>query len=222
MLHILDPDKYDIAAIQEPYLNHTHNSRASPNWYSLYPKEHYTKPEDTRSLLLINRRIQTNNWTQIDFASSDVTAVQMQTPLGQVLLINMYNDGKNHEGAHKVIQYMRKMARAHNPSHPPHIVWMGDFNSHHPMWDEERNLHLFTRANLDKVQTIINAMANHDLQMLLPKNIPTLCTMTTHNFTCLDNILASSSLHEHILECKTSPETCPPKTDHIPIITTST
>jgi len=80
MLHILDPDEYDIATIQEPYLDHTHNSRASPNWYSLYPKEHYAKPEDTRSLLLINRRIQTNNWTQIDFASSDMTAVQMQTP----------------------------------------------------------------------------------------------------------------------------------------------
>jgi len=30
MLHILDPDEYDIAAIQEPYLDHTHNSRASP------------------------------------------------------------------------------------------------------------------------------------------------------------------------------------------------
>ena len=63
-------------------------------------------------------------------------------------------------------------------------------------------------------------MANHDLQMLLPKNIPTLCGMTTQKFTCLDNVLVSSSLQAHILECKTSPETCPPRTDHIPIITT--
>jgi len=61
MLHTLDPDVYDIAAIQEPYLDHTHNSRASPNWYTLYPKEHYAKPDRTQSLLLINRRIPTNN-----------------------------------------------------------------------------------------------------------------------------------------------------------------
>ena len=154
MLHILDPDKYDIAAIQEPYLDHTHNSRASPNWYTLYPKEHYAKPDRTRSLLLINRRIPTNNWAQIDIASSDVTAVQVQTPLGQVLLINMYNDGKNPEGARKVTQYMRNMARADNSRLPHHIVWMGDFNTHHLMWDEERNSHLFTRANLDKAQVI--------------------------------------------------------------------
>jgi len=143
MLHILDPDEYDIAAIQEPYLNHTHKSRASPNWYTLYPKEHYTKPKRTRSLLLINRRIPTNNWAQINFALSDVTAIQMQTPSGQVILINMYNNGKNPEGAQKVTQYMRNMAWVHNPRHPPHIVWMGDFNTHHPMWDKERNSHLF-------------------------------------------------------------------------------
>jgi len=220
MLQILDPDEHEIAAIQEPYLNHTHNSWASLKWYTLYPKEHYAKPNKTRSLLLINRRILTNNWAQIDFALSNVTAVQLQTPSGQVLLINMYNDGKNPEGAQKVIQYMRNIARAHNPRHSPHIIWMGDFNTHHPMWDKERNSHLFMRTNLDKVQIIIDVKANHDLQMLLPKNIPNLCAMETRNFTQLDNVLAYSSLQEHVLECKTSPETCTPRTDHIPIITT--
>src|SRR5882724_11555544 len=118
MLHILDPDKYDIAAIQEPYLYHTHNSRASANWYTLYLKEHYTKPDRARSLLLINRRIPTNNWAQIDIASSDVTAVQVQTPWGQALLINMYNNGKNPEGVRKVMQYMRNMAQANNSRLP--------------------------------------------------------------------------------------------------------
>jgi len=44
--------------------------------------------------------------------------------------------------------------------------------------------------------------------------------MATGNFTCPDNILASSSLREHILECKTIPEEHPPQSDHIPIITT--
>jgi len=56
---------------------------------------------------------------------------------------------------------------------------MGDFNTHHPMWDENRNLHLFTRTNLNKAQVVIDAMANYDLQMLLPKDIPTLCTMAS-------------------------------------------
>src|SRR5882724_7905621 len=44
--------------------------------------------------------------------------------------------------------------------------------------------------------------------------------MATGNFTCPDNVLTSSSLSELVLECKTTPEECPPQTDHIPIITT--
>ena len=133
MLHLLEPDEYDIAAIQEPYLNHTHNSWASHNWYTLYPKEHYAKPNKTRFLLLINKRILTNNWSQINFTSSNVMAIQMKTPSGHILLINMYNDGRSPKGVWKVTQYMRNKAQVQNPRCPTYIVWMGDFNAHHPM-----------------------------------------------------------------------------------------
>src|SRR5882724_1134310 len=99
MLQLLDLDEYDIAAIQEPYLDHNHNSHASHNWFTIYPKEHYTTPNKTRSIMLINKRILTNNWSQIDLASSDMTAIQMQTCSGPVIIINMYNDVRNSEGA---------------------------------------------------------------------------------------------------------------------------
>src|SRR5882724_3975186 len=88
------------------------------------------------------------------------------------------------------------------------------------MWDKDRNSHLFTRANLDKDQIIIDTMAHFDLQMSLPKDTPTLRAMATSNFTHPDNVLTSSSLSKLVLECKTAPEECPPRTDHIPIITT--
>jgi len=81
------------------------------------------------------------------------------------------------------------------------ILWLGDFNTHHPIWDENRNSHLFMHANLNKAQVVIDAMANYNLQMLLPKDIPTLCAMASQNFTHLDNVLASSSLQELITEC---------------------
>jgi len=134
MLQLLDPDEYDIAAIQEPYLNHNHNSCASRNWFTLYLKEHYAKPNKTRSLMLINKRIPTNKWTQIDLTLSDMTAIQMQTPLGSIILINMYNDVRNSEGPWKIMQYMINKAQDQNPRWPTHIVWLGDFNAHHPMW----------------------------------------------------------------------------------------
>jgi len=98
MLQLLDLDEYNIAGIQELYLDHNHNSCAAHNWFTIYLKEHYTTPNQTRSIMLSNKRILTNNWSQIDLASSNVTAIQMQTPLGPIIIINMYNDVKNSEG----------------------------------------------------------------------------------------------------------------------------
>jgi Endonuclease-reverse transcriptase len=63
------------------------------------------------------------------------------------------------------------------------MIWLGDFNRHHPMWDELRNSHLFTRANQDKVQTLLDAIAEHDLHMVLPKEVPTLKAMATGNYS---------------------------------------
>jgi len=78
----------------------------------------------------------------IDLASSDVTAIQMQTLSGPVILINMYNDARNSEGVQKVMQYLQHKAQEQSPRRLTHLVWLGDFNTHHPMWDED---HTYSR-----------------------------------------------------------------------------
>jgi len=50
-----------------------------------------------------------------------------------------------------------------------HIIWLGDFNRHHPMWDEDHNAHLFMRTNLDGAQHLINVVIELNLKMALPK-----------------------------------------------------
>lgn len=62
-------------------------------------------------------------------------------------------------------------------------LWLGDFNRHHPMWDEERNRHLFTTANLDRAQKLLDLISEYDMRMALPKDIPTLEAMATKNET---------------------------------------
>jgi len=91
-LHQLDPNTYDIVALQELYLDHNHNMHVNPYWYMVYPKEHYTTPEKMRSIIFINKRIATHSWLQVNFSSSDITAAQAQTAAGRVLIINIYND----------------------------------------------------------------------------------------------------------------------------------
>ena len=91
LLHRLKPEQYDVAEIQEPYLDHHHNSCASLHWYMVYPNEHYIDPEKTWTIILVNKRISTDSWTQIDFHLSKITVIQIQMATGKVLIINTYN-----------------------------------------------------------------------------------------------------------------------------------
>ena len=95
LLHRLDPNTYNIAALQEPYLDHNNNTHANPHWYTIYPMEHYIAPEKTISIIFLNKCIATDSWTQVDFASSDVSAVQVQMAAGKLLIINTYNHCTN-------------------------------------------------------------------------------------------------------------------------------
>ena len=92
LLHQLNPVTFGICAIQESYLDHLHNLHATPHWFTVYPKEHYTNPGKTQSLLLVNRHITTDAWSQVDFGSSNITAVQVRTTAGKILIVNTYSD----------------------------------------------------------------------------------------------------------------------------------
>jgi len=63
------------------------------------------------------------------------------------------------------------------------MLWKGDFNCHHPMWDEARNLHLFTMANLNTAQILIDLLVTYDMQMALEVEIPALEAKATKNYT---------------------------------------
>jgi len=36
-----------------------------------------------------------------------------------------------------------------------HVVWLGDFNAHHPLWDKDWNSHLFTQVNLSTIKEVM-------------------------------------------------------------------
>src|SRR5882724_4069470 len=77
LLHQLNPDLYDVFAIQEPFMDHNHNSWTTPYWFMIYPKEHYTNLKKTQSLILVNKWVTTGAWTQVDCGLSNITAIQI-------------------------------------------------------------------------------------------------------------------------------------------------
>jgi hypothetical protein len=64
-----------------------------------------------------------------------------------------------------------------------YMLWCGDFNRHHPLWDEAHNGHLFTPAALEEAHKLIEIVADHDMVMTLPKDLPALQAMNTGNWT---------------------------------------
>jgi len=163
-----------------------------------------------RSIILVNKRIATDAWSQVDISSSDVTALVIKMGRGKVLLANVYNDIRQQQGLVWSIQVFQKRLRGGgSEGHAEQIVWLGNFNLHHPLWDEECNGHLFMRANLEKSQVLIDTLAEFDLQMVLPKDIPMLQALSTGNHTRPDNMFISSLIAGRVIRCSTLPDKRP-------------
>jgi hypothetical protein len=60
------------------------------------------------------------------------------------------------------------------------MLWMGDFNRHHPLWEAPRNRHLF---NYEAASPLIDLIANYNMIQLLPCGTPTLQSSSTGNWT---------------------------------------
>ena len=61
-------------------------------------------------------------------------------------------------------------------------------------------------------------MADLDLQMVLPKGIPTLHAMALGNYMRPNNVFMSSSLLPSLVCCMTVPEECPARRNNMPIL----
>ena len=191
MLRSLDPNKFDIALIQEPVLNKVNLTMTNPRWNVIYPSCHNKDCEArTRSVILINKNISKDVWRVIPTHSPDVTALEIKGDFGKIQIYNVYNDGTHNKTLENLDNLFTELDSSGNETHANGILLMGDFNRHHPMWDEPRNQHLFTAANLRDAQPLLDLLVTYDLIMALPEGIPTLEANGTGNHTRPDNVFA--------------------------------
>jgi ribonuclease HI len=218
LLESLKRDDYDICAIQEPYIDFNGKTRANRQWITIYPSTHQDHPDSTRSIILINTNLLTDAWEQIPFQHPDITALEIHGQFGTLRLINVYNDCNNNNALTHISNFMRDRRRHLQSPAPINTIWLGDFNRHHPLWDEARNAHLFTRRNLELTQPLLNMLGRHNMKMALPPFIPTLRAHNSGNYTRVDNVFCTEPIMDAIIKCHTDDATRPVKTDHFPII----
>ena len=103
-----------------------------------------------------------------------------------------------------------------HPSISDSVLWLGDFNRHHPMWEEDSNERLFEPD--DFISPLINILYKNDMLLSLPKSILTF-QAPTGNWTRPDNVWCSNTPDNPILRCDMVPAIRPPLANHLPIIT---
>ena len=179
----------------------------------------FTQDSRPQVVTLINSKLSTNYWKQIPFPSRDVVITQFTGTQGTCTLVNIYNDGKHDRTIEELERFLATNIREVRPSVNDHMIWLGDFNRHHPLWDEERNSHLFTNATLEAAQKLINVLADYGMVQALPKDLPTLQSTSSGNWTRPDNVFCTDHSEQLITLCTTDPDQREPKTDHVPILT---
>ena len=134
-----------------------------------------TTQKKSQAAIFINKCILSSTWPQIKVKSQDVVSISMNTTTGSItIFFNIYNDGSHSNSLQAIRTTLEEDARNLKSIHTAKMIWAGDFNHHHLLWDKEHNMHLFTTHNLNAAQTLIDLLADYSMTMILPKNFPTL------------------------------------------------
>jgi hypothetical protein len=127
----------NIVALQKPVLSKSGLTIALRDWIAIYPSEHTNHPLKTRSIMLIRADTSSESWNQLDFPSSDVTVMQITGPWGKLTIFNVYNNGEQDNMIRLLTDYhsRNRDSLECTTMGVAHIIWVGDFNRHHPLWD---------------------------------------------------------------------------------------
>ena len=126
--------------------------------------------------------------------TNDITILQFRLPHGCLTVFNIYNDCTHQNMLNTIWIFMQCRSASLLASKDNVMMWCGDFNWHHPLWDEERNSHLPTTGASAAAQPLITLLEDHNMVMLLLKGIPMLQSMATKNWTRVDNVFATHNM----------------------------
>ena len=217
ILNTTDPSKYNLILIQEPWFDHLGKTWGTHNWWIVYPPSIYHDNHNPiRLIILVNTNLSMNMYTTLDIPCSDISAICLKGDFGHCSIFNIYNDCTNNNMTTALCNYLTNHRPDTLPSPNNHMLWLGDFNYCHPLWEPNNNRHLYNSAKM--INPLLDLITEHNMIIALPPDIPTYETMTS-NWTCPDNVWHNNNHNNPIITCNVDPSVCPPQADHMPIIT---
>ena len=212
--------KYDIILIQEPHTTTFNMIRTPTNFRPVFPTNRLQDDAQIRSVIWVNKRLDTKDWVILDIPdTNDITAIQLKGQYGKLAIFNVYNDCTHSRNETALGNYIRRNSNTLTRSENHHMIWAGDFNRHHPLWDRDEDVHLFTRQATRDAEGLIRLLADHEMQMLLPKGIPTLQHMRSKRYSRPNNVFSTPGIEDLVISCEVDASIRPTATDHFPVIT---
>ncbi len=159
----------DVLAIQEPSFNsHTGSS------YNLGTSQFYLahrSGKDTRVCFYINKRLNPENW-DVEFVTKDISTLKIRPRQGEEV------NRIERLSIHNIYNPSPSLSSAENPSSLPQILGLvqepgeylllGDFNLHHPSWNNPGRFSYYREAN-----DLIAATVERGMALILPKGVVT-------------------------------------------------
>ena len=207
--------------LQEPAIDGEGFTLASREWTAVYPTLHRKPNTSTRAVTLVRASLSPDTWKQIDFPSGDVVVIQIHGVWGKLTLFNIYNDCASNNTVRQLTEFhSRNQAElAQSNSGEAHVMWVGDFNRHHPYWDDHSDDRLFTSEAIEAAEKLIEAVVDAGLELALPSGIPTHRHNVTKRWSRLDQVFLSDHSDNILISCNTQPDHWGINTDHLPIRT---
>lgn len=165
------------------------------NWTKMIPTAQHEGRWAVRSMLWIRKDIDAE---QIPIQSADITAVVLRLPDRAVLVVSVYVEGNNEEALRNTIHLLRQAIQEtrNKIGTRTDVIVAGDFNRHDQLWGGDN----ISPARQGEADPIIDFMADHSLQSLLPRGTK---TWQNGDFeTTIDLMLASDGLASTVVSCK--------------------
>lgn len=139
---------------------------------------------------------------------------------GKLVIFNIYLEGDNNA----TVTQLKCFHRTHtdifgnSEAGAPHVIWVGNFNHHHPHWDNPNDTRLFTPKVLKSAEGLIEVVSFLGLELALPSGIPTHQHNVIKKWTCLDQVFITDFSTNLIETCDTEMGWHGIKTDHLLVI----
>jgi hypothetical protein len=163
---------WDFVLVQEPYVTAMGNIRTPTGYIPVIPVDRYKDgASTTRAVIWVSSDLGTNSWKILNVpGTNDITVIQLAGIYGRLTIINIYNDCTNARTLRLVREYVHTNRAEILSRADDHLILAGDFNRHHPMWDEESDDRLFTPRALEDAGKLIELLADLNLKMALPNS----------------------------------------------------